>query len=354
METEFSKHLIYGNYLSMPNDAFPIDCETLAALQNNIQKIAVIARIAGADNLILAGCQEKGLYRTEGYVYVSNSQTSEVLYHPEQSKNDYCHIAETFETVTADNVEYKNAYCTRYLSEGVGTNPMKWADFVDISKVSNTAINRALTAYKQSNNTALENLQKTLTQSITDKETALNKAIEEKTTSSSVAFVRGMIMMWSGSVNTIPEGWALCDGKDGRPNLIDRFVVGGGNKYPIGGTPGGAESQSVTLKTSNLPSHKHSGTTNYNAYINAQYNTTVQQPLNRNGFPNDSKNTGNGSNDENGRQAFWRGSKDIKVMSGPWLAQHQHTFTTDSVGNGAAFTVKTIPPYYALAFIIKL
>lgn len=354
METEFSKHLIYGSYRSMPNDAFPIDCETLAALQNNIQKFAVIARIAGADNLILAGCQEKGLYRAEGYVYVSNSQTGEVLYHPEQSKNDYCHIAETLETVTADNVEYKNAYCTRYLSEGVGTNPMKWADFVDISKVSNTAINGALTAYKQSNNTALENLQKTLTQSITDKETALNKAIEEKTTSSSVAFVKGMIIMWSGTVNTIPEGWALCDGKDGRPNLIDRFVVGGGNKYPIGGPPGGAVSQSVTLTESNLPSHKHSGITEYNQYINAQYNTTIKQPLNRTGFPDGSMDNGNGTNNSYGREAYWRGSSDIKVMSSPWLASHQHTFTTNPVGKGKAFTVNTIPPYYALAFIIKL
>ena len=33
MEKDFSKHTVYGNFCSMDNRAFPIDCETLAALQ---------------------------------------------------------------------------------------------------------------------------------------------------------------------------------------------------------------------------------------------------------------------------------------------------------------------------------
>ncbi|NEO84035.1 MAG: tail fiber protein [Spirulina sp. SIO3F2] len=42
----------------------------------------------------------------------------------------------------------------------------------------------------------------------------------------------GTIMMWSGSVDSIPGGWALCDGKDDRtPDLTDRFIVGAGKKY---------------------------------------------------------------------------------------------------------------------------
>ena len=76
MEQEYSKNMIYGNYRSMENQAFPIDCETLSALQNNIQKIAAIAKIAGC-NLILSGCKISGTRRTEGYVYVDNGLTGE-------------------------------------------------------------------------------------------------------------------------------------------------------------------------------------------------------------------------------------------------------------------------------------
>jgi hypothetical protein len=35
----------------------------------------------------------------------------------------------------------------------------------------------------------------------------------------------GVILMWSGSIATIPTGWALCDGNNGTPNLTNRFVV---------------------------------------------------------------------------------------------------------------------------------
>ena len=36
----------------------------------------------------------------------------------------------------------------------------------------------------------------------------------------------GGIIMWSGTIATIPSGWYLCDGTNGTPNLTNRFVVG--------------------------------------------------------------------------------------------------------------------------------
>jgi hypothetical protein len=36
----------------------------------------------------------------------------------------------------------------------------------------------------------------------------------------------GSIIMWSGSIASIPSGWAFCDGSNGTPNLRNRFVVG--------------------------------------------------------------------------------------------------------------------------------
>jgi hypothetical protein len=46
----------------------------------------------------------------------------------------------------------------------------------------------------------------------------------------------GLIVMWSGS--TPPDGWAICDGSFGTPNLRDRFVIGAGASYTTGNTGG--------------------------------------------------------------------------------------------------------------------
>lgn len=48
----------------------------------------------------------------------------------------------------------------------------------------------------------------------------------------------GMILMWSGSVATIPNGFHLCDGTAGTPDLRDRFVVGSGTTYNPGDNGG--------------------------------------------------------------------------------------------------------------------
>ena len=49
-------------------------------------------------------------------------------------------------------------------------------------------------------------------------------------TSPSVSAVpTGGIIMWSGSIGSIPSGYVLCDGQNGTPNLKDSFVVGSGN-----------------------------------------------------------------------------------------------------------------------------
>jgi hypothetical protein len=44
----------------------------------------------------------------------------------------------------------------------------------------------------------------------------------------------GMILIWSGTVITIPDGWHLCDGTEGTPDLRDKFIVGAGDSYDPG------------------------------------------------------------------------------------------------------------------------
>lgn len=61
----------------------------------------------------------------------------------------------------------------------------------------------------------------------------------------------GSIIMYNGKAEEIPSGWAICNGENGTPNLIDRFILA--STY-AGGT--GGKSQ-VTLTVSQLPPHRH-------------------------------------------------------------------------------------------------
>ncbi len=44
----------------------------------------------------------------------------------------------------------------------------------------------------------------------------------------------GMIVIWSGTLLNIPAGWTLCDGTFGTPDLTDRFVPGAGDDFNPG------------------------------------------------------------------------------------------------------------------------
>lgn len=61
----------------------------------------------------------------------------------------------------------------------------------------------------------------------------------------------GAITFWAGDATTIPNGWQLCDGTNGTPDLRDRFVRGG----EVPGETGG--SNTVQLTAENLPNHNH-------------------------------------------------------------------------------------------------
>ena len=339
MVQDYSKNLIYGNFLGMDNRAFPIDCETLATLQSNAKKFAATALIAGCERLILTGCQQSGTVRKEGYVFIVNPDnplTGEVLYHPERTAKDHCHVKESPVDVTADGTDYPAAYTERYLEEGLVEGAWLWSSFTRIEDISNAALKDSLNTVNN----------------------ALDQKIESLKNNAQYTFVRGMILMWSGKgEKTIPSGWALCDGKtyqiDGEtvktPDLRDKFVMGA--KYePSGsdelgtflnvGTTGGEAS--VTLTVEQMPTHSHTGTTGSGLTSLPD----LHKPLNTKGFPNGSIDNGNGSNNENGRQAYWRGNGDIARFS------HTHSLTTADAGGGQAHENR--PPFYVLAYIMKL
>lgn len=58
--------------------------------------------------------------------------------------------------------------------------------------------------------------------------------------------VQGGIIMWHGSLASIPPDYALCDGDNGTPDLRDKFVVGSANGVNPGGV-GGAVNHNHTF-----------------------------------------------------------------------------------------------------------
>lgn len=55
----------------------------------------------------------------------------------------------------------------------------------------------------------------------------------------------GVIVAWSGVLASIPSGWLLCDGNNGTPNLIDRFLQGITTAATNPGTTGGSHTKTV-------------------------------------------------------------------------------------------------------------
>ena len=59
----------------------------------------------------------------------------------------------------------------------------------------------------------------------------------------------GTVVMWSGSYSSIPMGWQLCDGSNGAPDLRDRFIIGAGPGSKSVGATGGADEYSISSPT---------------------------------------------------------------------------------------------------------
>lgn len=132
---------------------------------------------------------------------------------------------------------------------------------------------------------------------------------------------KGVISMWYGAIANIPSGWAICDGTNETPNLIDKFIVGAGDTYAVAATGGDVVSGTGGDHTHSLVSagaHDHGGVTGAVA-------------------------------------SFSTGTAGVALAT----SNHTHSITsggthTHSVNAVGTHTHTSLPPYYALAYIMKL
>ena len=152
----------------------------------------------------------------------------------------------------------------------------------------------------------------------------------------------GGIIIWSGSTSSIPSGWAFCDGSNGTPDLRDRFIVGGGGSYVQNSTGG---TNSVTLNTTQIPSHSHTGNTNS---AGSHRHHTVRHAQDNGGSNSIAYDSQNGYSDQYVLQGHSSTANKWNTNS---TGSHTHTLNINNTGGGQSHENR--PPYYALAYIIR-
>lgn len=178
---------------------------------------------------------------------------------------------------------------------------------------------------------------------------------------------RGIITMWSGATNAVPSGWALCDGNNGTPNLKDRFIVGAGQSYDVGNTGGnwtqtpsvwtnaagtGIQVAGTAINTSQMPWHTHSGSVGSDASIQVQ--DSIQSSSAGEWLADDSFGS-IGWSPSPIRKPLKEFSASLSINGTGGSQPHYHGVTDNGHAHtAAASAIDVRPPYYALAYIMKL
>ena len=190
---------------------------------------------------------------TDTGVFVDDAETGSLIADAlVQSRDMYCkeHPYITYPIVGGKKTDLRELF--NGFDERIKTNATNIA--TNKTNISTNATNIA------ANTTEITKLKSRVTVNETNitANTAEIKNINEKITNIKTnitalqdAMPVGSIIMFNGKAEEIPSGWAICDGTNGTPNLLDRFILA--STY-CGGT--GGQSQ-ITLSVSQLPPHRH-------------------------------------------------------------------------------------------------
>lgn len=215
--------------------------------------------------------------------------------------------------------------------------------------INSVAVLKADTTYVNSQDAALQSQLNTGAASIADLYSKL--------------FPVGGIIMWSGPIASIPSGWALCDGTLSTPDLRDRFILGAGHSWRPPGQAAGAFAYTSSINGAHAHSAtiENSGSHAHNISVTGTALTLDQIPPHAHTF----RAGGNGSG-FTVSTAGGTGTLTTNAAGGNGSAAnaHSHSSFADAQGlhshvatvltNGDhTHTVDCVPPYYALAFIMK-
>ncbi len=151
------------------------------------------------------------------------------------------------------------------------------------------------------------------------------------------ALPSGTIVMWSGTIASIPLGWQLCDGTNGTPDLRDRFLVGA--RQDVGGVADTFVSSLLT-QVGGQANHDHGGVTGIAGSHSHSF-------------------SGSTASDTSGDYRAWDAGPGTSGYNGDASRGfHTHSFSGTTTSSGShshtIASASNLPPYYALAFIMKL
>ena len=142
----------------------------------------------------------------------------------------------------------------------------------------------------------------------------------------------GGVIMYSGSIAALPSGWAFCNGSNGTPDLRDKFIIG------AAADSGGQANTTVTGSTTKL-----GGSANA-IVVSHTHTASVTDPGHFHEYGLDGNDAG--------------GTTVGDGADGATATKQTTTNTTGiTVGistDGVSGTNQNLPPYYALAFIMRI
>ena len=148
----------------------------------------------------------------------------------------------------------------------------------------------------------------------------------------------GGIIMWSGSIASIPTGWFLCNGSNSTPDLRNRFIIGAAvdDAGVANTTVTGSNTQSGGSKDSVVVSHTHVFTGNALGTHSHLYNDTGAY----------AGGSGPGA-------AVTQGNSDNRATTAVSAGTPSGTNAVPVGAVAATNNNANLGPYYALAFIMK-